>query len=97
MLNFTPYAAGHDHPHGLDTTTGFVVRRTFFDDTKMHEDVETFLYADNPSAYLLALECVREARAGRRDGYAVIDTLYACGCRGGGVAMDTAIRLGAQA
>jgi hypothetical protein len=79
MLNFTPYAQGHAHAHGLDTTSGYVVRRTFFDADTVHEDAGTFT---GDGAYLAALDRVREVRREGHDGYAVIDTLYACGCRG---------------
>ena len=77
MLNFTPYAGGHGHSHGLNTTSGYVVRRTFFGD-RIHEDAGTF----GADGYMDALTRVRQVRQEGHDGYAVIDTLYACGCRG---------------
>lgn len=71
--------------HGTLSVRGYIVRRTFFDREVAHEDVATVYGACN---YPDALELVREVRAeqrpaGRR-GYAVIDSLYDCGCRGQG-------------
>jgi hypothetical protein len=70
--------------HGLNTSTGYVVRRTFFG-VWANEDVATF---EGATSYGQALELAREVRAEVREegheGHAVIDTLYACGCRGNG-------------
>jgi hypothetical protein len=67
------------HNHGIATTAGYIVRRTFFG-ARAHEDAGTF----GADGYGQALERVREVRAEGHDGYAVIDTVYSCGCRGRG-------------
>ena len=75
------FAAGEQtrgHAHGLDTTAGYIVRRTFFDERE-HEDVATINGRTN---YEQALVAVREVRAEQTGmGYAVIDFVYECGCR----------------
>jgi hypothetical protein len=68
------------HHHGHTTTTGYTVRRTFFDRTRPHEDVQHFDAHEYSDATILADE-VRQITA---DGYAVIDYHYACGCRTNG-------------
>jgi hypothetical protein len=80
MLNFQPTTAAESvaHGHGLRTTSGYVVRRTWFDG-RMHEDAGTFSANEYSQALQLA-QAVREEQGA--DGYAVIDHLYICGCRG---------------
>lgn len=80
MLNFipTPVAQSLAHGHDTDTTVGYVVRRTFFAGDRVHEDAGRF------TDYSAALERAREVRAEGHDGYAVVDRMYACGCRGMG-------------
>lgn len=65
--------------HSLDTIDGYVVRQTFPGTDRPHVDVAEF---DDAESYGLALW---EAKAIRTDGsgaYAVVDPIYACGCRG---------------
>lgn len=65
--------------HGLNTVAGYVVRKTYFDGTP-HEDMASFPSA---FAYAEAADAARPLRL-RYDGHAVIDPVYACGCRGRG-------------
>lgn len=64
--------------HSLNTITGYVVRRTYFDD-RPHVDVAQFIGAHK---YADAVERARAERTANPGGYAVVDTFYACGCRG---------------
>jgi hypothetical protein len=65
--------------HGLNTTAGYIVRRTYFDG-QAHADVHAFYGADGYSESLKTARSIREQQG--RNGYAVIDTVYDCGCRG---------------
>lgn len=65
---------------GLDTISGYVVRKTYFDGTP-HEDVATF---SRPDCYGKAVEVARAIRDNNDNGYAVVDPVYLCGCRGQG-------------
>jgi hypothetical protein len=77
VLNFTPptTAQALAHGHGLDNTSGYVVRRTFpGQPERVHEDVAT------TQDYSAALAVAGRVRA--QDGcWAVIDRLHSCGCR----------------
>lgn len=78
--------------HGLHTTSGYIVRKTYWPgQNRAHEDVAQF----GRSEYGEALQSVHAVRAAQAKaitrhtpaddgtkGYGVIDTLYACGCRG---------------
>lgn len=79
MLNFTPSTPFESiaHGHGTATTVGYIVRRTFFGGQR-HEDAGEF----RGNEYGMALERASEVRAEGHDGYAVIDNVYSCGCRG---------------
>jgi coenzyme F420-reducing hydrogenase gamma subunit len=76
------------HSHGLNDTAGYVVTVTGVGDdgeSITRTDVE---YVEGGCKYGRALEIVREAREQVRAGahgrfaiYAVIDTVYASGCR----------------
>lgn len=69
------------HGHGLATIVGHVVRRTVFDGGA-HEDVVIFLGA---RSFGRAIERKDEVAAEQGSaGHAVVDCLYACGCRGAG-------------
>lgn len=65
---------------GLATIAGYVVRKTYFDDTP-HEDVATF---SRPDVYDKALVVARAVRQSNPNGHAVVDPVYSCGCRGNG-------------
>lgn len=66
---------------GLATISGYVVRRTFFGGDE-HRDEAIFT---SPSDYGAAIEVARDIRAEpNHHGYAVVDPVYACGCRGRG-------------
>lgn len=68
------------HSHGLDTLAGYVVRRTYFDGRE-HVDVAEFA----ANAYGEAVDRAKVIRLeADHDGYAVVDPIYACGCRGRG-------------
>lgn len=74
------------HHHGLDTLVGYAVRETIANGEvirggggRVGRDVAT-VFA--PSTYADALSILERYRS-QRDGYAVVDHLYACGCRGG--------------
>jgi hypothetical protein len=68
------------HGHGLNTTSGYVVRRTYFDGSA-HRDVVTL----GAGQYGEALDCVQVVRTQQGvTGHGVVDTLYSCGCRGMG-------------
>jgi hypothetical protein len=85
--------AWHDHgshDHGLDTIAGYVVAitRLMGDVTTRHiarTDVEVF---DGSTSYAQALDRARNERKAIARGehgpdatYAVVDTVYTCGCR----------------
>jgi len=67
--------------HSLHNIIGYKVRRTFFDGTPAvdaGEFVGGHTYAD-------ALACAKAVRAEpAHNGYAVVDPIYFCGCRGQG-------------
>lgn len=65
---------------GLGTISGYVVRKTFFDDTP-HADVAAF---DRPNLYGDARQVARQVGLANPNGYAVVDPVYSCGCRGMG-------------
>lgn len=72
--------------HGLLSIAGYIVRRTFPGDaSRAQEDIAEF---SGPSRYAEALELAKATRkAGRLEivsQWAVIDTVYDCGCRGMG-------------
>lgn len=69
------------HGHGLRTQSGYIVRRTFFEGERAHEDVAAF-GATHYSAALARAYAVRVEKG--HHGYAVVDRLYSCGCRGMG-------------
>jgi len=74
------------HSHGTDATVGYVVRVTidphgtilWHDETKQACGFDVHA-VDGATRYGDALEVVRKYRTGQS--YAIIDTLYACGCR----------------
>lgn len=77
------------HDHGSDTTVGYVVRRTidplgiilWHDSaTKARCGVDV-LAVEGATRYADTFAMRDELRQGT--GYAVVDTLYACGCRTG--------------
>lgn len=76
------FAGGCRASHGLLTSAGYVVRRTFFARDgvreRAHEDVR---FAGD---YGDAITAVRAVRVEGHDGYGVVDTVYECGCRGMG-------------
>ena len=68
--------------HGLNTIAGFMLRKTSLSGGQ-HEDVEQF---DGDTSYGSAVEAkhrlLTRLHYGANGSYAVIDTLYNCGCRG---------------
>lgn len=72
-----------EHPHTLNDIVGYLVRHTMkhgrrLPDTngRVGNDLAVYL---NPTDYGVALSYAHDLRHG--GSYAVIDTLYACGCR----------------
>lgn len=70
--------------HGLNTTAGYIVRSTFFErGLRAHEDDSLYEGAGSYCAALGRAHAIRaDNRAAGIAGYAVIDWLYTCGCRG---------------
>lgn len=66
--------------HGLSTIAGHIVRRTIPGTEAAHVDVAQI---DGATNYGRALDIARDERA-KPGQYAVIDTVYTCGCRGRG-------------
>lgn len=65
--------------HRLDGITGYVLRLTRTDDGA-HRDLKVYEGATN---YGDACEDAHDIRAGGADGtWALVDTVYNCGCRG---------------
>jgi len=78
-MHSSPHCTVSPHaPIGIETIAGYVVRKTYFDDTP-HEDVATF---SRPDVYGKAVEVAKAVRASNPHGYAVVDPVYSCGCRG---------------
>lgn len=68
------------HSHGLDTTVGYVLRETIRDRQSLGPDYIDVAVFDGDHRYGTALDLAHVYRAAD-GGYAVVDTLYACGCR----------------
>lgn len=68
--------------HSLQNITGYIVRRTFPGTSEPHQDVREF----GEFEYGDAIELAHEIRRSTTDAgsYAVVDTVYFCGCRGQG-------------
>lgn len=83
---FAPLTKDRSHDHSTDGLVGYVVRETIVDgevirseDGRVGRDVAVFECGTSYGQALAAAKRYRE----RRGSYAVVDGLFACGCRDG--------------
>lgn len=71
------------HSHGLETISGYRVVETIRDG-KVLETFETVATFEGAGTYGKALEAAYAIRLRDSGSWAKIETLYECGCNGGG-------------